>query len=45
MAYKSGKWFHKEPEYNKMSDQEIMRHFEKEQKRYDNGYMGMDGIP
>ena len=43
MAYKSGKWFHKEPEYNKMSDQEIMRHFEKEQKRYDNGYMGMDG--
>jgi len=41
--YRSGKWKHKAPEYDKMSEADIMRYFEREQKRYDKGFMGLDG--
>lgn len=44
MAYKSGRWVrHVEPEYDKMTDTELHRHFEREQKRIDCGYQGLDG--
>ena len=41
--YRSGRWSHKAPDYSNMTEPEIFRHFEKEQKRFDNGYRGLDG--
>jgi hypothetical protein len=41
--YRSGRWKHKAPDYHLMSETEILRHFEREQKRYDKGFMGLDG--
>lgn len=41
--YRNGKWKHVEPDYGKMSDTEIIKFFEREQKRFDNGFQGLDG--
>lgn len=41
--YRNGKWKYVPPDYSKMSEPEILRYFGKEQKKYDNGYRGMDG--
>ena len=45
MAYKHGKWYHVEPDYDAMAKNpvELQRFFEREQKRFDNGFMGLDG--
>jgi hypothetical protein len=41
--YRSGRWIHKAPDFDKMSSIEIERHFEREQNRFDKGFMGLDG--